>query len=103
MVRLKTSHCCLARPPVCCLSAPHSLFLQRGIRRTHLSQVVKCVSHLSGISYYKKALCQRGSRCSVVGHSADGDTFSLFWLVFFFTSSYLVTSAEEVLFSPGFF
>lgn len=52
-----------------------------------------------GFLIHKKALCQRGSRCSVVGHSADGDTFSSLWFCFF-TSSYLVASAEEVLFSP---
>lgn len=36
------------RPSVCVYAA-HSLFFQSGIRSTHLSQVVKCVSHLSGI------------------------------------------------------
>lgn len=50
VARLKTAHCCLARPsvrPSVCLL--HILFFQSGIRSTHLSQVVKCVSHLSGI------------------------------------------------------
>lgn len=37
-----------------------------------------------GFLIHKKALCQRGSRCSVVGHSADGDTFSSLWFCFFY-------------------